>query len=119
MDIIPQVYAASNLESFGRVIDPIITHIVNPIVMLMFAVGLVVFAYGVIEMITHQSDENARAKGKSHMLGGVIGMFIMLSAWGIINLIANTVKGIEEGSDRGIQNVDAPQNFGNQFQGQV
>jgi hypothetical protein len=58
----------------------------------MFAVGLVVFAFGVFEMIWNGGDAEARSKGKMHMLGGVIGMFVMLSAWGLIYLVSNTLK---------------------------
>jgi hypothetical protein len=82
----------SDTGSLGRILDPIISNIVNPIVMLMFAIGLLVFAYGVFEMIWKGGDSDARSKGKMHMFGGIIGMFVMLSAWGLINLVANTVK---------------------------
>ena len=83
------------MTAFGRVINPIIENIVNPIVWLMFAVATIVFAYGIFEMIWKGGDPDARSQGSKHMIGGVIGMFIMLSAWGIINLIANTVTGLK------------------------
>ena len=79
------------MSAFGKVVDPIIANIVNPIVELMFAIGLIVFVFGVIEMIINGDDAAARTKGRNHMLGGVIGMFIMMSAWGIIYLVASTV----------------------------
>jgi hypothetical protein len=89
--LIGEAYAASTADAFGRAIEPILTHIVNPIVMLLFALAVVVFVYGIIEMLARGDDADARATGKRHMLGGVLGMFIMVSAWGIINVIANTV----------------------------
>ncbi len=92
---VEKAQAASAADAFGRAIEPILTNIVNPIVMLMFAVGLVVFVFGVVEMFVSGADADARSKGKRHMVGGVIGMFIMLSAWGIINLVANTVGQIK------------------------
>jgi hypothetical protein len=45
-------------------------------------------------MVTNAQDESVRSKGRWHIFGGVIGMVIMLSAWGIIHLIANTVNSI-------------------------
>lgn len=86
--------AAIDSASFGKVVDPIINHIVNPIIMLLFAIGMVVFVYGVFQMILHADDADARSTGRQSMLWGVIGMFIMVSAWGIINLIANTILDI-------------------------
>ncbi len=94
LSIFPQAYARVDMTAFGRVMDPIVDNIINPVIFLMFAVATIVFAYGIFEMIWKGGDPDARAQGRNHMIGGVIGMFIMLSAWGIINLIANTVNGI-------------------------
>jgi len=87
-------HAAIDQAVFSRVIDPIITHIVNPVVLLLFAIGLIVFAYGVFEMIWRGGDPTARTTGRNHMLGGLIGMLIMVSAWGIIYVISSTIKSI-------------------------
>lgn len=90
---VSKVYAAVDGDAFGKVLNPIISNIVNPVIELMFAVAVVVFTYGVFQMIWNKTDADAHTKGRNSMWGGVIGMFIMLSAWGIIYLIANTVKG--------------------------
>lgn len=82
--------AAVDMSAFGRVVDPIIANIVDPIVWLLFAIALVVFAYGVFQMIWSDS-EDSRKKGKLSIIGGLIGMFIMFSAWGIIHLVSDTV----------------------------
>ena len=70
-------------------------YILNPIIGLMFAVAVVVFIYGVVEFIYGSDNEDRKSAGKNHMIWGVIGMFIMVSAFGIINLITNTVNGIK------------------------
>ncbi|MCX6719393.1 MAG: hypothetical protein NTZ38_03410 [Candidatus Taylorbacteria bacterium] len=92
--IIPRANAAFNEVAFGKVMDPIFTNIINPIVGAMFVLGLFVFVFGVIEMIIKGEDSEAQSKGKTHMLAGAIGMFIMMSAWGIIRLISSTVSGL-------------------------
>lgn len=92
--IISYAHAEVNAVTFGKVIDPIIINVVNPIIQILFAIGIFVFALGVVEMIVKGDDATARDKGKLHMLYGSIGMFIMVSAWGIIYLVANTIKGI-------------------------
>jgi hypothetical protein len=91
---IPHVYAQVDAAKFGSAIGPVITNIVNPIVEVLFAVGIFVFAFGIVEMIIKGDDPEARKKGRYHMLAGALGMFIMLSAWGIIRLIASTISGI-------------------------
>lgn len=92
-NIIPIAYAAVDMKKFGDAINPIITHIVNPIIMLMFAVATLVFVYGVLQMVFKGTDPEIRETGRNSILYGVVGMFIMLSAWGIVYLIANTVRG--------------------------
>lgn len=89
--VVNTVEAASTADAFGKAIAPILVHIINPIVMFMFALALVVFVFGILEMLSKGADSEAHSKGKTHMVAGVIGMFIMISAWGIINIIANTV----------------------------
>ncbi len=89
---VTNAYAAVDATALGRALDPIIYNVVNPIIELMFAVGVVVFAYGIFEMVIRGGDASAREKGSQHVLYGVIGMFIMMAAWGIVYVIANTVK---------------------------
>ncbi|MEK9177937.1 MAG: hypothetical protein AAB777_02330 [Patescibacteria group bacterium] len=79
---------------FGKVLDPIISNIVYPVIWVLFAFGIFVFAFGIVEMIIKGDNADARKQGQKHMLAGVFGMFIMISAWGIIRLIASTIKGI-------------------------
>ena len=92
--MVKQAYAAVDMTAFGKVMSPIFANIINPVIGLMFALAVVVFGYGIFEMIWKGGDPDARAVGRNHMIGGVIGMFIMLSAWGIINLLSNTISSI-------------------------
>lgn len=74
------------VQTFSRII-------INPILLLLFAGGLLVFVAGVVEFfweinVVGSHDKDA---GKRHMLYGIIGMFIMASAWAIVQIIANTV----------------------------
>ena len=71
-------------------LNSIKTNILNPLIGLMFAVALLVFLYGVFELIRGQASEDARAKGAQHVLWGVVGMAIMVSVYGIIHLICGT-----------------------------
>lgn len=92
--VVNRALAASNAEAFGNAISPLMVHIVNPIIEVLFAVAFVVFAYGVLHLVFGEPDSDARTKGKLSAIYGVIGMFIMIAAWGIINLISASVKAI-------------------------
>lgn len=65
--------------------------IINPLIALIFAAGFLVFVWGVVQfMLGLANDTEAKNDGKKHMLWGVIGMAIMMSALGILRVIANT-----------------------------
>ena len=91
---IPFAEAAVDMTAFGKVIDPIIVNIVYPLIGLLFGATVIVFVYGVLQLVIHGDEAEARKKGIMTITYGSIGIFIMVSAWGIIYLISNTVKGI-------------------------
>ena len=74
---------------------PLITNIkreiVDPLIAFIFVLGLLFFLYGVYELVRGAESEEARAAGRQHILWGVVGMFIMLSFWGIMHLICGTI----------------------------
>ena len=67
--------------------------IINPILALMFAAALVVFIWGVVEFMAGQNGigEGEANKGKQHMLWGLVGMFIMVAAYSILQIINNSL----------------------------
>lgn len=68
--------------------------ILTPIVYLLFAVATVYFLFGLMKFILNQDNDEAQSEGKKHMMWGVIGIAIMVSVWGILNLINESVKGL-------------------------
>ena len=71
-------------------INKIIELIVNPAIYVLFSLGLLVFVYGVVEFMMNLSKGADTKEGKSHMLWGIVGMFIMVSVFGIIHLLSST-----------------------------
>ena len=65
--------------------------IINPIIFFLFACAMVYFLYGVAQYFLSPDSEEIRKKSKDHMLWGVIGLFIMVAVFGIMNLILGTV----------------------------
>ena len=73
------------------------TLIINPLISLLFALAVVYFLYGVFEFLMNQDNEEAKTKGKSHMVWGIVGITIMMGVWTILGMIINTfnIKGID------------------------
>ena len=73
-----------------NLLNGIKTEIVNPAIYLLLALAGVYFVWGVFSFISNQENDEGREKGKQHMIWGIIGIFIMLSAFGIIKMITGT-----------------------------
>jgi uncharacterized membrane protein YidH (DUF202 family) len=84
--IIPVAYADVN-----TLVQKVNKVILNPLIVLMFAIALMYFLYGVFEFLTNTEDVEKRADGKTHMLWGVVGMFIMMAVFTIMSIITNTL----------------------------
>jgi dipeptide/tripeptide permease len=54
-------------------------------------IGLAVFViiYGVFRYIVQADNEEARKSGKKFIFWGVIGVFVMISIWGLVNIVLN------------------------------
>jgi len=74
----------------ANLISNINSQIIAPIILLLFTLALVVFFWGVADFIRGADNEIARDTGRKHMIWGIIGIFIMVSAWGIILVATNT-----------------------------
>lgn len=61
-----------------------------PLMALMMAVALLVFMWGLYEYVLGADDDSARAKGREHMVYGIIGLFILISAYSILKIAAGT-----------------------------
>lgn len=67
-----------------------INAVVEPIILLFFAVALLVFLWGIFKLIKGADEEKARDEGKQAMLYGIIGFFIMVGVYGLIRIITGT-----------------------------
>lgn len=65
-------------------------NILNPLILLIFFVALLVFFWGIFQFVSSAAEGAERDKGKKKILYGLIGMFIMFSAYGLIRLVLDT-----------------------------
>lgn len=65
-------------------------HILNPTILLLFAIATVVFLWGLVQFLASAESDDARSLGKRKIVYGLIGMFIMMAVLGIIQILLNT-----------------------------
>ncbi len=73
-----------------NLMDKIVAIIIDPLILLIFSVGFVVFLWGLVEFMRNVESESSRETGKQHMLWGLVGMFIMIAVQGIIAIALDT-----------------------------
>ncbi|MSR87568.1 MAG: hypothetical protein EXS69_00100 [Candidatus Zambryskibacteria bacterium] len=76
--------------TISELLSKISQFILNPLITLAFAVALLVFFWGIFQFINTQTADDKREEGKKKILYGLIGMFIMISAYGLIRIILGT-----------------------------
>jgi hypothetical protein len=64
--------------------------IVYPLITLMMTVALVVFLWGSFQFIANAGNPGKREEGRKHILWGIVGMLIMVSAYAILAIAAGT-----------------------------
>jgi hypothetical protein len=78
--------------TLGADIQNLIQFFDNSLVPLIFGVAFIVFLWGVFQyFIAGAADEEKRKTGRTFIMYGIIGFVIMLSIWGIVNLLVNSI----------------------------
>lgn len=77
--------------SAAQLINNISDYVLTPAIYLLFATSFLIFAYGVYNYFDKLDNQEARAKGGQHMLWGILGMFLMISAKFLVVIIVKTI----------------------------
>jgi hypothetical protein len=71
-------------------VDNVTDAVINPLLALLFAGALVYFILGLMKLIFSSGNAGQISEGKSHMIWGLVGMAIMVSVYGILQLVLAT-----------------------------
>lgn len=86
------------VAAIGRIIDMLI-----PIV---FALGLLAFFWGLVQYIFAAGDPAKAKSGKSIMIYGVIALFVMSAIWGLTRFLGD-IFGISDETSVDVPYIDA------------
>ncbi len=70
---------------------------------LLVAIGVIYFIWGVVRYMIADSDE-AKTKGKDRVIYGIIGLAVIISVWGLVYLVAETL-GVEQKFAQDVTNL--------------
>lgn len=72
------------IQSVGRLVAALIPIIIG--------LALVVFLWGILLYVISKSQED-KAAARSYMIWGIIGLFVMVSVWGIVTILSEAIFG--------------------------
>ncbi|HEY4476388.1 MAG TPA: hypothetical protein VJB69_00130 [Candidatus Paceibacterota bacterium] len=75
---------------FKGLISLIVDKIFDPIALLIVGLATIYFLIGVLKYIQSVGDETKRKEGVVMMTYGIIGLFVMVSLWGLVNVLNKT-----------------------------
>jgi hypothetical protein len=78
------------MQTAATIVQRLTDLIINPLILLVFALGFFYFMWGLVVFLWNSKEGEIATDGKQHMLWGIVGMFIMVSVYGIITLITGT-----------------------------
>lgn len=86
------VVALAQVEEIGDLPELFntINRLINTFIPFLVGLAVLIIIWGVFNYIAGAGDEEKRAQAKQYVVWGVVGVFIMLSIWGLVSILANT-----------------------------
>lgn len=75
--------------TFKDLVTNIIADILTPLPALLLALALALFFWGLVKYMQSEAA-GGKGKGRTLMLWGVVVLFVMVSVWGLVNVIKDS-----------------------------
>jgi hypothetical protein len=97
------------VQTFKVLVETLIRCLLTPVAGLLVSLAVIFFLYGVFKFISAEESEQIRSEGKEFMFWGIVGIFVMVSLWGLVGVLQNTFM-LDTGAsiDRTIQDNVSP-----------
>jgi hypothetical protein len=80
--------ALTSIQSTGQFVINLINNVAVPLV---FALAFIVFIWGVFSLfILSRGNEEKQAEARNLILYGLVGFFLMVVVWGLVNILVGT-----------------------------
>ncbi|MBI5645033.1 hypothetical protein HY970_02935 [Candidatus Kaiserbacteria bacterium] len=99
-------------QAASQVVGRLVDLVLNPIILVLFAAGFFLFMWGLVQFLWGLRSGEVGDSGKQHMLWGIVGMLIMVSVYGILRIINDTLDLNAQNPDVSrLNDVGKPFNF--------
>ncbi|MFA6095099.1 MAG: hypothetical protein WC757_04435 [Candidatus Paceibacterota bacterium] len=91
---------AQDVSSIDGLVD-MVKNAIGVIVPLLISLAVLFFLWGVFQYI--RGDAAAKAEGAKNMIWGIVGIFVMVSVWGLVGVLSGTFGLNNDAADVEIQ----------------
>ena len=88
--MIPVAWASGHEAEAIAFVVKLNQNIVYPLITLLLALAVLLFVWGSFQYLLNAEDASARQQGKQHILYGLIGIVVMVSAFTILQIAVAT-----------------------------
>ena len=89
MFLLPAVAFAQYSVTNSSTLFDAVRSILNAVIPIIIALAVVYILWGIVQSFITASEDD-RKKGHVKILYGIIALFIMISIWGLVNILVNT-----------------------------
>jgi hypothetical protein len=106
LTLAPGVASAQTLSSINNInqLSTKFTGILNTITVLLISLAVVWIIISVVRYLIAGGDSEKRKEGGLRILWGIVGLFVIVSIWGLVSILTNSFATTNTAS-QGIQNV--------------
>ena len=72
------------------ILDTATSSILMPFIVVLMLLATVVFIWGIVKFIAAANDPKKAKEGKQLIMWGIIGLFMVVAMWGLVEVIQNT-----------------------------
>ena len=87
---VPTYTCPGNTSSVGGILTFFRCLIQGSVIPLLITLAIVFFIVGVIKYVLNANDPTKMEEGRSFMIWGIIGLFAIVSIWGLVQLLTGT-----------------------------
>lgn len=89
---VPALITSAAAKNLKELIDNVVINgILVPLVPVLVGAAVIVFIYGVLVLVFSEGGEK-KEEAKQYMLWGIIGIFVMVSVWGLVAILQGTFQ---------------------------
>jgi hypothetical protein len=83
--------AVAQTDGINRLIDQV-QNLIARLVPVVIGLALLLFLWGVLQFLLSKED-TGKSDAKNFMLWGIITLFVMVSVWGLVQILSDTIFG--------------------------